>query len=161
VNTGMLPEIHGRILKDDRERGIRLCKDEIGESESLDNIDDDGVICIERVKLPDEVDWKTGIEQLLSKLRVISKSTKAVSSRRGTRCTLLHAWLIDIQEINQAEDFKEVPLEFGDAKCHFQEHCIEKGYADAGVIHGVKQILEHGIKQVLDNGVKRILDETF
>jgi len=157
VNTGMLPGIHGRTLKDDRERGIRLCEDKISESESLDDIDDDGVICIERVKLPDEVDRKTGIEQLLSKLRVISKSTKAVSSRHGTRCTPLHARLIDLQEINQAEDFEEVPLEFGDAKCHFQEHCMEKGYADTRVIHGVKQILEHGIKWVLDNGVKRVL----
>jgi len=161
VNTGMLPGIHGRILKDDRERGIRLCEDEISKSESLNDIDNNRVICIERVKLPDEVDWKTGIEQLLRKLRVISKRTKAVSSRHGMRCTPLHAWLIDLQEINQAEDFEEVPLEFSDTKCHFQEYCMEKGYADTRVIHGVKQILEHGVKQVLDNGVKRVPDETF
>jgi len=134
VNTGMLPGIHGRTLKDDRERGIGLCEDKIGESESLDDIDDDRIICIERVKLPDEVDWKTGIEQLLSKLRVISKSIKTVSSRCGTRCTPLHAQLVDLQEIDQAEDFEEVPLEFGDAKCHFQERCMEKGYVDARVI---------------------------
>jgi len=161
VNTGMLLGIHGRTLKDDRERGIGLCEDEIGERKSLDNIDDDGVICIEGLNLPDEVDWKTGIEQLLSKLWVISKSTKAVSGRRGTRCTPLHAWLIDLQEIDQAEDFEEVPLEFSDAKCHFQERCMENRYADAGVIHGVKQVLEHGMKRVLDNGVKRVPDETL
>jgi len=161
VNTGMLPGIHGRILKYDRERGIRLCEDKIGESESLDDIDNDRIICIERVKLLDEVDWKTSIKQLLSKLRVISKSTKAVSSRRGIRCTPLHVQLVHLQEIDQAKDFKEVPLEFGDAKCHFQECCMEKGYADTRVIRGVKQILEHGVKQVLDNGVKRVPDETF
>jgi len=68
VNTGMLLGIHGRTLKDDRERGIGLCEDEIGERKSLDDINNDGVICIEGLNLPDEVDRKTGIEQLLSKL---------------------------------------------------------------------------------------------
>jgi len=38
---------------------------------------------------------------------------------------------------------------------------MENRYADTGVIHGVKQVLEHGMKRVLDNGVKQVPDETL
>jgi len=55
--------------------------------------------------LPDQVDGKAGIEQLLSKLKVIGESTKTVSGRCGTRCTPLHARLIDLQKINPAKEF--------------------------------------------------------
>jgi len=101
----MLLVIHGRILKDDRERVIGFHEDEIGGSEKWNNIEHDRVICEEGLLFLDQVDGKTGIEQLLSKQSVIGESTKTVCSRHSMRYVPLHVQLIDLQKINQAKDF--------------------------------------------------------
>jgi len=82
VNTGMLLVIHGRTLIDDRKRGIGFLEDKISGSEKRDDIEYDRVIYGEGVIFLDQVDGKTGIEQLLSIEGVIGESTEAVRSRR-------------------------------------------------------------------------------
>jgi len=86
VNTGMLLVIHGRTLIDDRERGIGFLENKISGSEKRDDIEYDGVIYGEGVIFLNQVDGKTGIEQLLSIEGIIGESTEAVRSRHGTRC---------------------------------------------------------------------------
>jgi len=70
VNTGMLLVIHGRTLKDDRERGIGFYKDKIGGSEKQNDIEYNRVICEEGLLFLDQV-WLSDPYRKLASRRTL------------------------------------------------------------------------------------------